>query len=316
VRLGAVAAICVLLNSASVCAQSVQYGQIGGGNVSQAGAVTAGDVAVWAGSGLIQDGGSAPGTVSSVGLTLPPWLTVGGSPVTTAGTFAVSGTVQGPSLFLASPSGSSGVMAPRGIIGSDLPEPTSSNLGGVRSFGSVAHNWLDSISSAGIPHASQPACADLAGSAASCSIDTTNAANITTGTLPAARLPTTVPENLTFSGNNRYPGTSTWVGSLYIPIRVITGPGAVTVSTTTDYMIVIAKTAPAATTLNYTCAPGFTFLVKDGSGNDSANPITLVPSSGTIDGATTFVMNISTAGAPPYEARAVSCDANNNSWVN
>jgi hypothetical protein len=27
-------------------------------------------------------------------------------------------------------------------------------------------------------------------------------------------------------------------------------------------------------------------------------------------------MNASTAGAPPYEARAVTCDASGNSWVN
>ena len=58
-----------------------------------------------------------PGTVTSVGLAAPPWLSVSGSPVTTAGTLAFTGATQPPSLFLASPSGSSGVLAPRSIGG-------------------------------------------------------------------------------------------------------------------------------------------------------------------------------------------------------
>jgi hypothetical protein len=254
--------------------------------------------------------------VSSVGLTMPSWLAVSGSPVTNSGSLAVTGTVQAEALFLASPNGSSGVMAPRAIVGADLPAPTSSAFGGVESLGPVAHNWLDSISTAGIPHASQPTCSDLLGAATSCSTDATNAANIASGTLAAARLPTTIPGNTTLSGNNLYSGTSTWAGSLYIPTRVVTAPGPVTVSSATDYMIVIAKTTPGATSVNYSCTPGFTFLVKDGVGNDMTNPITLAPSSGAIDGAATFVMNASSPGTPPFEARAVTCDANSNSWVN
>jgi hypothetical protein len=125
-----------------------------------------------------------------------------------------------------------------------------------------------------------------------------------------------LPANTTFSGNNVYSGTSTWSGSLLVPIRVVTAAGPATVSAATDYLIVIDKTTPAPTTVNYSCTPGFTLLVKDGAGNDAANAITLAPSSGTIDGAASFVMNASTAGVPPYEARAVTCDANGNSWVN
>jgi hypothetical protein len=92
--------------------------------------------------------------------------------------------------------------------------------------------------------------------------------------------------------------------------------GAVTVSATTDYMIVVKKTTPAATVVNYTCAPGFTFLVKDGAGNDAADNITLTPSAGTLDGAATFVMNASVSGTPPYETRSVTCDSAGNSWLN
>ncbi len=317
-RLGPVAGAIALLHAAPLWAQSVQYGPSGGssGGVVQSGSVTAGDVAAWAGSGQIRDGGSPAGTVSSVGLAMPSWLAVSGSPVTGAGTLSVSGASQAANLFLASPSGLAGAVAPRAIVGADLPLPAPGSLGGTESFAPMAHNWLDGISTAGVPHASQPSCSDLAGAAASCSIDATNAGNIASGTLAAARLPSVLPENTTFSGNNVYSGTSTWSGSLSVPIRVVTAAGPVTVSPATDYLIVIDKTTPAPTTVSYTCTPGFTLLVKDGAGNDAANAITLTPSSGTIDGSASFVMNASAAGAPPYEARGVTCDANGNSWVN
>jgi hypothetical protein len=316
-RLGAVAGALALLHAVPLWAQSVQYGpSSGGGGVAQSGSVTAGDIATWAGSGQIRDGGNPAGTVLSVALTMPPWLAVSGSPVVATGTLAVTGVSQTANQFLASPSGAGGAMGPRAIIGADLPLPASTSLGGVESFAPTAHSWLDGISTAGVPHASQPSCSDLAGAAPSCSVDATNAGNIASGTLAAARLPSAFPANTTFSGNNVYSGTSTWGGSLFVPIRVVTAAGPATVSPATDYLIVIDKTTPAPTTINYGCTPGFTLLVKDGAGNDATNAITLTPSSGTIDGAASFVMNASTAGVPPYEARAVSCDANGNSWVN
>lgn len=44
-----------------------------------------------------------------------------------------------------------------------LPTPTSTTIGGVRSIAPVAHEWIDSISTSGVPHLSQPAYSDLTG---------------------------------------------------------------------------------------------------------------------------------------------------------
>ena len=42
-----------------------------------------------------------------------------------------------------------------------LPNPSAATLGGVESAAAIAHEWIDSISTAGVPHLSQPAESDL-----------------------------------------------------------------------------------------------------------------------------------------------------------
>jgi hypothetical protein len=70
-----------------------------------------------------------------------------------------------------------------------LPNPSAASIGGIRSFTAVSHQWVNAISTAGVPSSTQPACSDLSNAAASCSTDTTNAANISAGVLTAGRLP-------------------------------------------------------------------------------------------------------------------------------
>ena len=87
----------------------------------------------WRGDGTWATPSSGSGTVTSVALTAPAWLTVGGSPVTTAGTLALTGTSESANLVLASPNGSSGALTPRALAGADLPAISlaASGAGGV-----------------------------------------------------------------------------------------------------------------------------------------------------------------------------------------
>lgn len=63
----------------------------------------------------------ALGTVTSVGLSAPPFMSVAGSPITGAGTLALAMNSQLQGLFLASPGAASGVPDFRAILTSDLP---------------------------------------------------------------------------------------------------------------------------------------------------------------------------------------------------
>jgi hypothetical protein len=75
---------------------------------------------------------SGIGTVTSVALTVPSWLTVAGSPVTSAGTFAVTAATGQASHQVIGTCGSATSFAPCSLTTSDLPTGVN-----VRSFGTT-----------------------------------------------------------------------------------------------------------------------------------------------------------------------------------
>ncbi len=60
--------------------------------------------------------------ITTVGLSMPAYFSVAGSPLTgTGGSLTVTGASQTANYFLAAPNGSSGAMTPRAIVNADLP---------------------------------------------------------------------------------------------------------------------------------------------------------------------------------------------------
>jgi hypothetical protein len=57
--------------------------------------------------------------------------------------------------------GSSADPACGGVPAAALPNPSASTLGGIESIVALAHNWIASIDTSGVPHQSQPATSDL-----------------------------------------------------------------------------------------------------------------------------------------------------------
>ena len=82
------------------------------------------------------------GTVTSVALSTPSWLTVSGSPVTTSGTLAVTAaTGQTANQFLATPDGSTGAVGLRAIVAADIPTLNQNTTGSAATLTTTRTIW-------------------------------------------------------------------------------------------------------------------------------------------------------------------------------
>lgn len=70
---------------------------------------------------IANTGGGGGSGVTSVGMTVPSWLSVSGSPITTTGTLAITSASAAANLVLATPNGSSGVLSARALVPTDIP---------------------------------------------------------------------------------------------------------------------------------------------------------------------------------------------------
>lgn len=132
---------------------------VGNGSLNQ--------VLITDGSGNTSWSAAGAGTVSSVGLTLPSVFIVSGSPVTGAGTLTATLNTQAANTHWSGPTtGAAATPTFRVLVGADLPNPSSSSLGGVQSFAAISSQWIRQISTSGIPTASQPAFTDISGTLA------------------------------------------------------------------------------------------------------------------------------------------------------
>ncbi len=117
---------------------------------------------------IAAEDGTDDGTVTDVGLSTDAgWFTVSNSPVTTSGTLAMDLTAgMTANTVLATPDGTAGTVGLRSLVGGDLPDPTTTSKGGVLALAPTSGQWLDGISTAGVPTTSQPGFADIAGTVA------------------------------------------------------------------------------------------------------------------------------------------------------
>lgn len=101
--------------------------------------------------------------VTSVGLSLPSWLTVANSPITSTGTLAVTATAaQTANRFLATPNGAPGAVGLRAIVAADVPtlnQATTANAGTATTLAANGANCEAGQSAAGV---------DAAGAAEGC----------------------------------------------------------------------------------------------------------------------------------------------------
>jgi len=162
--------------------------------------------------------GTPSGAVTSVGLadaSTSPIYTITNSPVTSSGTLTMTFKSETASTFLAAPTGTAGQPSFRAISGLDLPFPSSSVIGGVLSYTSPAHQWINQISTVGSPSSTQPAFSDISGSIAVSQV------NPVTG---SAGSPTNIGASGGVTATAAVPFQTQWVQGSGGPIVVTANP--------------------------------------------------------------------------------------------
>ena len=176
-----------------------------------------------------------------------------------------------------------------------LQGQVASNTAGVASSASAAAAAQTTASSAATSASNAATAAAAAQTTAN--TNTTNitalegqVASNTTGLTSAAAA--AAAAQTTANSNTAAIGTLQSQLGILVPVRTVTSGSSVTMLAT-DGVVRIKKTtgSPTALTLEANPVLGATHTVKDARGDAAVNPVTISPASGTIDGASYFVLN-------------------------
>ena len=185
------------------------------------------------------------------------------------------------------------------------PAPTPSTLGGLFSATAASHRWVTNIDNTGTQQLSQPSCADLSNSSASCSTDATNADNIASGTIGAARLPQ-------FTGGD---ATTAGVGSTALSVIKVNGAAvpasAAALASNVSSQLVAAATTGSGSTVVLSTSPTITNLKATAIQDANGNPFfTSSATASAVDSVT--VTNAATANPATVSVGSSGSDGNIN----
>jgi len=128
------------------------------------------------------------------------------------------------------------------VAASQLPNPTTSALGGVEAVSAILHQWVNSINTSGVPQLSQPAFADISGTPSTTQVPVQSLTTTGTGaaTLGAGVLNVPTPI-LPLTG-----ATASMGGSVMTVGQTITATATVTGATTTMVAVCSPQSYPGA----------------------------------------------------------------------
>jgi hypothetical protein len=130
------------------------------------------------------------------------------------------------------------------LAASNLPNPTASTLGGIESLAAVSHTWINAISTAGVPSATQPAFTDVSGSLA-CSQHPALTGDVTTSAGSCATTLATVGATKGGTGQTTYSTGDTLYSSAANTLSKLTGNTTTTKNFLTQTGTGAASAAPA-----------------------------------------------------------------------
>ena len=278
-------------------------------------------------------GACGVGSVTSVGLTVPSWLTVTGSPVTGSGTLAVTGTSEAANTFLAAPNGSGGAVSPRTIVAADiataLASPTAiggttAAAGNFTTLGATSTVTLGSLTSAGTEcvQASSTGILSVTGAACGTGSGAVNSVTGTSGEIAAApttgavvlSLPATITSNENFTGTLEQGGSTISLGGNLTTqaaftqtgagAMTIAGPGTAAVFTTPS---ATATLAGLGTTQTFSGTDTFSSTLNVSGTFQKSGTAQTFPASGIIVGTTdTQTLTNKTLTAPTLTSPTVT----------